>query len=64
MVDRIKRGFLEDIRLGVNSVETKSRGEAIPGETPRMSQDGNEQMGFDGGLEKHQGYLGPGRERG
>lgn len=28
-----------------------------------MSQDGNEQMGFEGGWEKHQGCLWPGRDR-
>ena len=50
------------IFLGVNFIETKSRREAILGEASRMSRAGNEQMGFEDGLEKHQGYLGPRRE--
>ena len=50
------------IFLGVNFIETKSRREAILGEASRISQAANEQMGFEHGLEKHQGYLGPKRE--
>lgn len=52
--DRIRGGVLADIGQEggggwgqvVNFVETQSRGEAIHGEAPRMSQGENEQMGF------------------